>query len=43
LDDLITEMKQMPAMFNDDLHILIRRYGKDMRDFLEYIHTVHIQ
>jgi len=21
LDDLITEMKQMPAMFNDDLHI----------------------
>ena len=37
LDDLIDEMKQFPHMFTSDLHILVKRYEKDMREFIRYV------
>ena len=35
LDDLIDEMKTSPTMFTQDLHILIKTYEKEMREFIE--------
>lgn len=36
-DDLLEEMKNMPAMFTDDLHILVQKYEKELREFIEQI------
>lgn len=36
-DDLLEEMETRPDMFTDDLHILIQKYEKEMREFIQRI------
>ena len=37
MDDLVEEMEKFPDLFTQDLHVHIRRFERDFRDFAEYV------
>lgn len=37
IDELVEEMKSTPGLFTDDLHTYVALYGKELREFINFV------